>query len=460
MSIQSPRILSAISPRAPISRMATLVWLIGVLFVVSLTPADESTRGFQSLLENGQLTAWRGRPQLDPRTEGAWSPEELKKKQASWDEEMHRHWRVEPAKERGGPEIVSDGEGVFLTSARDYHDFEFMVDWKMVAPGADSGIYLRACPQVQIWDPNNPDAIQHGADRGSGALWNNDENHPGKWPLVLADQPVGEWNATRIRMIGSRVWVWLNDKLTVDGAILDNYWDRTIPVFDQGCLQLQTHGGEFRFRRPAIRSIPAEEANEILRELAGRGFEPIWDGRSLDGWRGPVDQCEIVDGALIPRHGTIFTEREFQDFDMRLEFQLPPGGNNGLGIRYPSEGGDAAYDGLCELQILDNEHDSYRSLDPRQYHGSAYGMVPAHRGYLRETGQWNFQRVRVQGSQIYVELNGTPILDADIANVRDFLDDRPHPGKDRLSGHLGLCGHDSPVRFRNLAIREIPPRDN
>jgi hypothetical protein len=77
-------------------------------------------------------------------------------------------------------------------------------------------------------------------------------------------------------------------------------------------------------------------------------------------------------------------------------------------------------------------------LDPRQAHGSAYGMVAAQRGYHHPTGEWNFQEVTVKGSTIKVELNGTVILDCDLAKVdpATFMGNHPHPGKDRTSGFL------------------------
>ena len=139
---------------------------------------------------------------------------------------------------------------------------------------------------------------------------------------------------------------------------------------------------------------------------------------------------------------------------MRMEVKIPKGGNNGLAIRYPG-GGDTAYVGMCELQVLDNTAPGYAKLKPQQYHGSAYGMVPAHRGFLRDTGQWNFQEVTVRGSTIQVELNGTVILDTDLAQVKAFMGKRPHPGKDRQSGHLGFAGHNDPVMFRNIEIKEL-----
>ena len=126
--------------------------------------------------------------------------------------------------------------------------------------------------------------------------------------------------------------------------------------------------------------------------------------------------------------GTIYTKEEYSDFVARLEFKLPPGGNNGLAIRYPGQG-DTAYVGMCELQVLDNDADMYAKLDARQYHGSAYGMAAAQRGYLRPTGEWNFQEVTVKGSKIKVELNGVVILDADLSTVKDLMANSPTRAK-------------------------------
>jgi hypothetical protein len=124
-----------------------------------------------------------------------------------------------------------------------------------------------------------------------------------------------------------------------------------------------------------------------------------------------------------------------------------------LAIRYPGQG-DTAYKGMCELQILDDDATKYARLDKRQYHGSAYGMVAAKRGFLRPTGEWNFQEVTVNGSTIRVELNGTQILNADLAKVKEFMG-KTVTGKDRKSGHFGFAGHSDPVEFRNVQIRDL-----
>ena len=138
---------------------------------------------------------------------------------------------------------------------------------------------------------------------------------------------------------------------------------------------------------------------------------------------------------------------------VRFEFKLPPGGNNGLAIRYPGRG-DTAYVGMCELQVLDNSAKGYAKLDPRQYHGSAYGMAAAHRGYQRPVGEWNYQQVTVQGSKIKVEMNGTTILDTDLGKVTKFMG-RKVGGKDRPEGHFGFAGHGSPVMYRNVRLKRL-----
>jgi hypothetical protein len=217
----------------------------------SVTP--KPPKGFTALFNGKDLSGWRGRQQdYSPYVEAKLSREDLAAKQAEWNTDRDAHWSVDAAK----GEIVSDGKGVFLATARDYGDFEIYVDWLMVNHNGDSGVYLRGYPQVQVWDPENPREERNGAAKGSGALWNDNPDNPGRWPLVKADHPVGEWNTFRIKMIGSKVWVWLNGKATVDGQVLDNYFDRTQPVLPRGPIELQTHGSEIRFRNIYAREIP------------------------------------------------------------------------------------------------------------------------------------------------------------------------------------------------------------
>ncbi|MDP6761901.1 MAG: DUF1080 domain-containing protein [Planctomycetota bacterium] len=425
-------------------------------------PAAAGDEEFTDLFNGEDLRGWWGAGTEDPRGWQALDEGALAAKRRASLGDIAAHWRVEDGV------LINDGEGLFLTSERQFEDFELLLDYKTVA-GADSGIYLRGCPQVQIWDTTEAGGKwKIGADKGSGGLWNNSPGAPGKDPLVKADRAFGEWNAVRIVMVGSRVSVWLNGKLVVDHAVLENYFGRARPVPRRGPIQLQTHGGQIRWRGVRLREIDAEEANAILRaggperDEPREAFEALFDGASLAGWKGATDGYEIVDGALACKAGSggnLFHERVLGDCTLELEIQLPPGGNNGLALRYPGAG-NPAYAGMCELQVLENTHPKYAELDPRQYHGSAYGQVAAERGYQRAVGAWNHQRVTLSGHRITVELNGTPILDHDISTVEELMGSPDHyAGRLRTSGHFGFAGHGDPVRFRRIGVREAQQGD-
>lgn len=425
----------------------TKAWLLAGC-MGALSAAAVAPEGFTALLNGQDLSGWWGLKTEDPAKWMALSPHELAAKKAASLNDINTHWRVE------GGVLVNDGHGLFLTTEKNYADFELMLEYKTVAL-ADSGVYLRGIPQVQIWDSTEQKKFKLGADKGSGALWNNPKGSKGKDPLVLADKPFGEWNKLRILMVGEYVTVHLNNKLVVDHARMHNYFSRKkknpLPIPRTGPIQLQTHGGEIRWRNIFIREIGGTEANEIL---AGKKWH---DGEAPVKWLGATGNYDFNNGEIQckpKKGGTLFTEKQYSDFAVQLEFKLPPGGNNGLAIRYPGKG-NPAYAGMAELQVLDNTAKKYMKLDDRQFHGSAYGMVPAHRGYLRPVGEWNFQTVEAVGSKIKVELNGTRILDADLSGVTDFMNNKPHPGKDLKKGHFGFAGHNDPVAFRNIKIKEL-----
>jgi Domain of Unknown Function (DUF1080) len=431
------------------------VGLAGLFFLQHPAVAQEKTiqppAGFVTLIKGESLDGWHGMSTYDSRKLADMTEEKRAAQLAEWTADAKKHWSVKDG------ELINDGHGAYLTTDKDYGDIELLIDYKTV-PKADSGIYLRGTPQVQIWD-YTPEGgnLRNGGDKGSGGLWNNSAGAPGKDPLVLADKPIGEWNSFRIIQLGARTTVYLNGKLVVDNATMENFFDRKSPLFAKGPIQLQTHGGEIRWKNLFLREIPADEANKTLEARNSEGFQTIFDGKSTEGWAGPIDNYEIVDGSLrckTGKGGTIYYNKELGDFVARVEFRLPPGGNNGLAIRYPGKG-DTAYAGMTELQVLDDTATKYAKLDPRQAHGSAYGMVAAKRGYLRPVGEWNFEEVTVKGSKIKVELNGTVILDADLSAVQDFMANSPHPGKDRTSGFFGFAGHNDPVEFRNVAIKPI-----
>ncbi len=408
-------------------------------------------KGFTALFNGKDLTGWHG---WDIHSKGG-SPADLAKvssgEQAklitTWTEDAKKHWSVQDG------ELVNDGAGAYLATNQEFGDYELQIEYKTVAK-ADSGIYLKNTPQVQIWDSTDPGKFSIGGDKGSGGLWNNSAGAPGKDPLKKMDKPFGEWNSFRIIQLGERTTVYLNGELVVDQARMENFWDRAKPLPAKGKIILQTHGGEIRWRNIAIREIGTTEANELLAKKLGDGFTELFNGKDLTGWQGATDNYEVVDGAIQCKKGkggALYTKDEYADFQVALEFKLPPNGNNGLGIRYPGNG-DGAYSGMCELQVLD---DAYKGIDPRQAHGSAYGMAAAARGYHRPIGEWNYQVVTVKGSTIQVELNGNLILNTDLSKITEYMANSPHPGKDRVKGYFAFLGHSDPVQFRNVKIKSL-----
>jgi hypothetical protein len=207
--------------------------------IKELSAREENNRppaGFQALFNGKDLTGWKGLV-ADPPKRAAMPPSDLAAAQQKADQRMREHWRAMDGV------LVFDGKGDSLCAARDYADFELLVDWK-IEPGGDSGIYLRGSPQVQIWDR---------AD-GSGGLFNN-KNNPSK-PAVVADRPVGQWNRFRILMTGDKVTVFLNNELVVRNVVMENYWERDKPIYPSGQIELQNHGNSLYFRNIYIREIP------------------------------------------------------------------------------------------------------------------------------------------------------------------------------------------------------------
>ena len=428
----------------PQRALALAVVLCLAASAVVAEEANKPPEGFSALFNGKDLAGWNGGSTADPKK----TPPE---QQANWDADVPKHWRVENG------ELVNDGHEPHLATKADYGDFQLWVDWKL-SPNGDSGIYIRDSPQVQLWDPGNVEAHANGSDKGSGGLWNNQKHE--RFPTEVADQPVGEWNRMYIRMVGEYVTVVLNDKKIVDNVVLENYFDRESPVFARGAIHLQTHGSETRFRNVFVREIPSDEADNLLSEIRGgeTGFKPIFNGKDLAGWQGATESYDVADGALQAKKGqggNLVTEQEYGNFAVRLEFKLPPGGNNGLAIRTADAAGDAAFDAL-EIQVLDDSPEHYPDLHDYQTHGSVYGLAPAKRGYLRPVGEWNYQETVVNGDHVEVHLNGFQILDADLAEVRQQpIDGRPHPGAARTRGHFGFCGHNDPVAFRNVRLKEL-----
>ena len=474
--------------------MRILPQLTALLLSAALLHGAEPPAGFAPLFNGQDLSGWYGWGTADPSALWAMTPAELAeykkksvegglvdKKGTATTDHINAHWRVENG------ELVNDGKGLYLTTDKDYGDFELLVEYKAL-PDGDSGIYLRGVPQVQIWDGTKDDeaARAKGQDKGSGGLWNNSKGSPGKDPSKEMDKPFGEWNQFKIRMIGERVTVVFNGATVVDNAVMENFFANKKagylaygkqpaaaaatekvpngfmrdPIFPKGPIQLQTHGSEIRWRNVFIREIPAAEANAALAARDGEGFTRLDNGKDLSNWQGAVENYEVKDGSIVckpGKGGDLLSKEEFGDMVLRFEFKLPPGGNNGIALRTPL-GGHSSSDGL-EIQVIDNE--GYNAahptapLKPYQYHGSIYHCVGAKPGFLRPVGEWNYEEIEVRGQTIKVTLNGTKILDVEIDKLDRTQIEHPPKGLDRAKGFIGFAGHNDPVAFRNFRVKRL-----
>ncbi len=400
--------------------------------------------GFENLFNGTDLTGWKGLVS-NPIARSKMTAQQLLEAQAKVDAKIKTDWIVKDGL------LVFTGHGDNLCTQKQYGDFELFVDWKITEKG-DAGIYLRGTPQIQIWDTSRREV---GAQVGSGGLYNNQKNE--RNPKLVADNKIGSWNNFHIIMRGAVVTVYLNGVLVTDKVVLENYWDKTLPIFVKEQIELQAHGTYVAYRNIYIRELPSAEPTTLSDPEKQQGFKLLFDGTNLDNWVGNKAGYLLQDGAIVvnPQStggGNLYTKDEYADFEYRFEFQLTPGANNGLGIRAPLEG-DAAYVGM-ELQILDSEADIYKNLQPYQYHGSIYGVVPARRGYLRPIGEWNEEVVVVKGTRVKVILNGETITDADIKepSINGTMDHKEHPGLKRTTGHIGFLGHGDVVRFRNIRV--------
>lgn len=406
--------------------------------------------GFVSIFNGKDLTGWKGLVE-NPLVRAKMKPAELAKAQVKADEQMRKDWKVENGL------LVFDGTGFDnICTEKQYGDFEMYVDWRLEpAPEADAGIYLRGTPQVQIWNTARTNA---GAQVGSGGLYNNKSNPSN--PLKPADNRLGEWNSFYIQMKGDRVTIVLNGELAVDNVILENYWDRSQPIFPIEQIELQAHGSKVYYRNIYVKELKRPQAFELSAQEKKEGYKILFDGTNMHEWTGNFVDYQLEEGCISVHPtrsfgGNLYTKKEYADFVFRFEFQLTPSANNGVGIRAPMEG-DNAYNAM-EIQILDCEHPVYKDIEPYQHHGSVYGVIAAEHGAMKPVGEWNEEEIHARGDHIRVTLNGKVILDGNIREAagNGTIDHKEHPGLFNKSGHIGFLGHGSELKFRNIRIKEL-----
>lgn len=409
----------------------------------------DAPEGFTSLFNGKDLSGWRGCTQKEdfhkPSVRRAFIPEKRWALQAEADGQMKEHWHV-----RDGV-LFFDGlkGGYNIAAEKDYGNIEVIADWRLLRVYGDSGFYMRSLPQVQIWDPRMWNGL------GSGCIWNN--------PTALfsaaecADNPIGDWNTCRMRMVGSRISVWMNGVKVVDDIEYQNArnMDKPIPLADR--FELQCHGDPIEFRNIFVKELPEAPADipDPSKAIRGDKIDLLADG--LAGWEATEPNARMgwsvkdgvlsndtgIDPAKTSRGGagttSLKTKRaDFYDFDLSCDVLVPAKCNSGIYLR-----------GRYEIQVLDSFG---RGKTDSHYMGALYDLIEPAASAEKPAGEWQHIDMTIYKRHLTVRLNGVTIIDnKPIPGVTPGAID----GDEFVPGPILLQGDHSNASFRNMVLTPI-----
>ena len=409
----------------------------------------EAPAGFTTLFNGKDLTGWRGCSQEDKfhdtRVRRAMIPEDRWAHQERADKLMNEHWHV-----RDGV-LFFDGlqGGYSIAAEKDYGNVEVYADWRLLRVYGDSGFYMRSMPQVQIWDPGMWNGL------GSGGIWNNSSALFSA--SACADNPIGSWNRCRMRMVGSRISVWLNGVKVVDNVEYQNCRapGKPIPLIDR--FELQCHGDPIEFRNIFIKELPEDPADIPDPSMAVRGekIDLLSDGmaeweatdpNARMGWNvkdGILSNETGIDPEKTSRGGagttSLKTKRtDFYDFDLSCDVLVPTKCNSGIYLR-----------GRYEIQVLD----SYgRGKTDCHFMGALYDLITPIASAEKPAGEWQHIDMTIYNRHLTVVLNGVKIIDNQpIPGVTPGAID----GDEFVPGPILLQGDHSNASFRNMVLTPI-----
>ncbi len=198
--------------------------------------------------------------------------------------------------------------------------------------------------------------------------------------------------------------------------------------------------------------------NSLSADDAKAGWVQLFNGKDLAGWVNPgkPGTWSVQDGEIriidTKDHCWLRTERMYRDFELQLDFKVPPNGNSGVGVR-GSALGDPAFSGM-EIQVLD----SFGKEPGVGQCGAVYDAIAPSSIPEKPAGEWNHYLIRLQGDTIDVTLNGVKVVAGEKLDDRGYIwgKDRPWPLKNRLTtGYIALQNHGDAAAFRNLKIRDL-----
>lgn len=206
-----------------------------------------------------------------------------------------------------------------------------------------------------------------------------------------------------------------------------------------------------------LMSAAGNDAAEVDRAV----FVPLYDGKDLSGW---VDQNGTIsawqaDGQILScikaGGGWLRTTKMYSDFVLRVDYRIPPGGNSGIGLRFPPKG-DPAHVGM-EIQILDDNADVYKKMHlvPAQHTGGIYYQAPAKQGAAKPPGEWNRYEITCLGPHVKVVLNGQVVNDVMVDQFTSGAGGHKALAVRPQIGYVGLQSHETRVDFRNIELKDL-----
>ena len=220
--------------------------------------------------------------------------------------------------------------------------------------------------------------------------------------------------------------------------------------------------------------LSCNQQNKNLNTLTNKekqeGWELLFDGKSFDGWKtfngGEVTGWKIIDGELhnsgvgSDHGGDIITKKQFENFELVLEWKIAPASNSGVFFHVQEGITDAIYESGAEYQLMDDKGWP-DPLDADQYSGANYAMHAPKNAKVKPLDEWNSIRLVVKNPHVEHWLNGKKVVEYDLwsdewhdAKAAGKWADTPHYGEAK-KGHIGLQDHGGLTMFRNIKIREL-----
>ncbi len=198
-----------------------------------------------------------------------------------------------------------------------------------------------------------------------------------------------------------------------------------------------------------------EVAEEKTQNVYTSEWIPLFDGKSLDGWKVSENKesVSVEDGTIVvngPRAHAFYQgpveDHNFTNFEFKAQVMTTPGSNSGIYFHteYQEEGWpNKGY----EVQVNNSQSDWRRT-------GSLYGIQDVKETYV-DDNEWYTEYIKVEGKRVIVKINDTIVVDyTEPENaVRD-----EGSGRYISSGTFALQAHDpdSKVFYKDIMVRSLP----